>query len=257
MNLGFENKVAVVTGGAGGIGGWTAKMFAAEGAKVAILDYNLAGCEKIKEEIVAAGGKDAEAFFVNLADEASIEECFKKIMDRYGRIDILANVGGISTYDLIPACDGAAFDRAMDINIRGTYLCSRQAFFVMEKQKSGAIVNVSSEACKRGGINVSSGYVASKGAVQSLTFHFAKNMARFGGRCNCVCPGGIDTPMLNEQNSLPGITGDVRDNFKKNVPLGIGYPEDIAYGILFLASDITARYITGEIMDINGGDLTD
>jgi len=257
MDLGLKGKVALVTGAAGGIGAVTAKLFAREGAKVAIVDYNLEGCKKVKEELAAEGYADAEAFFINLYDEANIEACFADVLAKFGRIDCLANCAGISTFDRIPACDGAAFDKVMNVNIRGTYLCCRQAFLLMEKQGSGSIVNISSEAAKRGGINVSTGYVASKGAVQSITFHFAKNMGAFGGRCNCICPGPIDTPMLEAQNSLPGVTQRVQDGFKKSIPLGCGRPEDIAYGILYLSSPIMARYVSGELLDINGGSTMD
>jgi 3-oxoacyl-[acyl-carrier protein] reductase len=127
----------------------------------------------------------------------------------------------------------------------------------MKKQNSGAIINISAGAAKTGGMNPSPSYIASKGGINSLTFHFAVNLHKYGIRVNAICPGPIDTPMIEAQANLPGAKGDGKSSIIAAVPLGLGYPADIAYGAMFLASDTWARYITGEILDINGGLVMD
>ena len=172
----------------------------------------------------------------------------------------------------------------MDVNLKGTFLMSKEVIPGMKERKKGCIINITAAAAKTGGLNVGGNYVASKGGISALTIHLAKQLAPFGIRVNAISPGPIDTPMLggdikgsngigSGKSKEPGTgitkskdtgikTGSdtgadydsqMRENIVKSVPLGIGYPEDIAYGAIFLADEKRARYITGEILDIDGG----
>jgi NAD(P)-dependent dehydrogenase (short-subunit alcohol dehydrogenase family) len=256
MEITFKEKVVVVTGAGSGIGRETAKKFAEAGAAVIALDIDFDRVEKL-----AAGTKNAGFLMhparVDITDEKDVAACFKNIEERFHRIDVLVNSAGIITFVKMDELTCEQWDRVVNVNLRGTFLCSREAARIMKKQRGGAMVNISAGAAKTGGMNPSPSYIASKGGMNSLTFHFAVNLHQYGIRVNAICPGPVDTPMLDAQANLPGSKGDGKSSIVAAVPLGLGYPEDIAYGALFLASDTWARYITGEILDINGGLVMD
>lgn len=254
MELSFKDKVAAVTGAGSGIGCETAKKFALAGASVVALDIDLPKAEKTVSD---AAGLRMEAMKIDITDEKNVAAVFAGIEQKYGRLDVLVNSAGIITFIKMDELSGELWDKVVDINLRGTFFCSREAARIMKKRNSGAIVNISAGAAKTGGMNPSPSYIASKGGINSLTFHFAVQLHRFGIRVNAICPGPIETPMLDAQANLPGNKGDGKASIVASVPLGMGYPEDIAYGVLFLASDTWARYITGEILDINGGLVMD
>lgn len=247
MNREFEGQVVAVTGAGSGIGRETVKMFALEGARVAALD--------IKPEPV--GVDKVTPMSLDIMKEKDVEKCFTAIYEKFGRLDVLINSAGVITFLKMDELDSDTWDRVVNVNMRGTFFCSREAAKIMKKQKSGAIVNISAGAAKTGGINPSPSYIASKGGINSLTFHFAVQLAPYGIRVNAICPGPIDTPMMDAQEQLTGSRGDGKKTVVASVPLGLGYAEDIAYGAIFLASRVKARYITGEILDINGGLVMD
>ncbi|MDR1506429.1 MAG: SDR family oxidoreductase [Treponema sp.] len=256
MEISFKDKVAAVTGAGSGIGCETAKKLARAGASVVALDIDLPAAEKTAAEAKAAGFR-TEARKIDITDEKDVAAVFSKIEQNYGKLDILVNSAGIITFIKMDELSGELWDRVVNVNLRGTFFCSREAAKIMKKQNRGAIVNISAGAAKTGGMNPSPSYIASKGGLNSLTFHFAVQLHKFGIRVNAICPGPIETPMLDAQANLPGNKGDGKVSIVASVPLGMGYPEDIAYGVLFLASDTWARYITGEILDINGGLVMD
>ncbi len=252
----FQGQVVAVTGAAAGIGEACAAMFAQEGAAVVALDINEAALRK-GADALNAQGFSVTPMKLDISDEDNVQAVFEAIAQKFGRLDVLVNSAGIITFEKFPDHAQAGWDKVMDINIKGTYFCSRFAGVMMRKQQSGAIVNISAGAAKTGGMNPSPAYVASKGAINSLTFHFAVQLAKDHVRVNCICPGPIDTDMIEQQAHLTGVGGSGKENIIKAVPLGLGQPDDIAYGVLFLASNRRARYITGEILDINGGLVMD
>jgi 3-oxoacyl-[acyl-carrier protein] reductase len=198
-----------------------------------------------------------DAVKIDITDEKNVASVFLDIEKKYGKLDVLVNSAGIITFVKMDELSTELWDRVVNVNMRGSFFCSREAAKIMKKQNKGAIVNISAGAAKTGGMNPSPSYIASKGGLNSLTFHFAVNLHKYGIRVNAICPGPIETPMLDAQVNLPGSKGDGKSSIVASVPLGLGYPEDIAYGALFLASDTWARYITGEILDINGGLVMD
>jgi len=252
----FQNQVVAITGAAAGIGEACTAMFARESATVIALDVNETALQAAAEKY-AAQGLHMIPMRLDISDEADVKRVFDTIEKQFGRLDVLVNSAGIISFEKFPDHSQAGWDKVMNVNIRGTYFCSRFAGMLMRRQQSGAIINISAGAAKTGGMNPSPAYIASKGAINSLTFHFAVQLAKDHVRVNAICPGPIDTSMIEKQAHLPGVTGNGKENIIKAVPLGLGQPEDIAYGVLFLASNVKARYITGEILDINGGLVMD
>jgi 3-oxoacyl-[acyl-carrier protein] reductase len=254
MKREFEDQVVAVTGAGSGIGRETAAQFALAGAKVVALDMDEA---RLKELAASLKGESVAVRRVDITDEEDVEKCFAAILSEFGRLDVLVNSAGIITFEKYDTLGGDLWDKVINVNLRGTFFCSREAAKIMREQRSGAIINISAGAAKTGGMNPSPSYIASKGGINSLTFHFAVQLSKYGVRVNAICPGPIDTPMIDAQANLPGAKGDGKSSIIAAVPLGLGYPVDIAYGVLFLASKVKARYITGEILDINGGLVMD
>ena len=252
MELEYSGKWVAVTGAGSGIGRAVLCKFAEEGARTIALDKNRGSITELAESL-RKKGLSCEAMALDISDEDEVGACFSEIQKKCGVLDVLVNSAGIITFEKYDVHGVAAWDKVMNVNIRGTYNCSRFAALIMREQKCGAIVNISAGAAKTGGMNPSPSYIASKGAMNSLTFHFATQLAPYGVRVNAICPGPIDTPMLDAQANLPGKAGNGKESIVASVPLGLGVPDDIAYGVLFLASPVKARYITGEILDINGG----
>ncbi len=252
----YQGQVVVVTGAASGIGKACAAAFCWEGAAVTALDMDGTGLQALAAELSAEGFRISTCV-ADISDEKRIEDVFGEIRQRDGSLDVLVNCAGIISFDKFPAHNMASWNKVIGVNLSGTYNCCRFAGMMMREQKSGAIVNISAGAAKTGGMNPSPAYIASKGGMNSLTFHFAVQLAKDGVRVNCICPGPIDTPMIDRQAELPGTKGNGKETIIASVPLGLGYPSDIAEGALFLASSRRARYITGEILDINGGLVMD
>jgi len=248
----FEGKVAVVTGAGSGIGKAIAKMFALEGAQVIACDLDSKKAKKTVDEISRQNGK-AEYMDFDVTEECSIREAVENILESFGAIDILVNSAGIIYLGKIEDISTKKWDMVLDVNLKGTFLMSREVIPSMKERKKGCIINITAAAAKTGGLNVGGNYVASKGGISALTIHLAKQLAPFGIRVNAISPGPIDTPMLSGDTGGGDYDKKMRENIIKSVPLGIGVPEDIAYGALFLADEKRARYITGEILDIDGG----
>ena len=255
MTARLPDKVALITGGASGIGRCTAQVFAREGAKLVLADLNLAAAEALAAEL-AADGADAIAVQCNVCNRAEVESAVARAVEHFGRLDVLVNSAGISSRH-VP--EGADFEQAwqliMDVNVRGTMLASHAAVAAMAQRGSGAIVNLASimsYVVHPAGYGLSDGFNAysqSKGAVVQMTRDLAVNSGHPGIRVNAVCPGFIETPLTTAITGNPNL----RSAMEARHPIGrLGKPEEIAAVIAFLASD-EASFVTGATWLVDGG----
>jgi NAD(P)-dependent dehydrogenase (short-subunit alcohol dehydrogenase family) len=252
MHYDLEDKVALVTGGAGGIGGAVSSLLAKSGARVVVADIAPDAAARKVEEIKAAGG-DAMAVTMDLEKESDIDATFEAVMDTYGRLDFLDNNAALLTPEIAHR-DGniedmltEVWDRTYAVNARGTMLCCRAALKIMRAQGKGSIVNTASNLALQGHV-IQAAYSSSKAAVIQMTRAIATSHGRAGIRCNAVLPGLTGTPAALE-NLPPELHKAVLDE----TPVGfLGVPDDIAHLVVFLASD-AARNITGQTMASDGG----
>jgi NAD(P)-dependent dehydrogenase (short-subunit alcohol dehydrogenase family) len=249
----LENKVAIITGAGSGQGKASAKLFAKEGAKVIIAEWNEENGKAVEQEINDSGN---ESIFIktNISDERNVTALVNQVIELYGRIDILFNNAGIgfsarSKYKMAPLLETPLEDwnNILAINLNGTYLMSKHILPIMINQMSGSVVNNSSLNGLLG-VSGADAYSASKGGVIALTRVMAVDYGKYNIRVNCICPGAIDTPMISEVLDDP----EIAKNYASG-PLGrVGKPEEIANAALFLSSD-ESSYITGLIMPVDGG----
>jgi len=246
----LEGKVALITGAASGMGASMARIFAREGAKVALADVLDAEGRSIAAEIVASNG--AAVFHrLDVSNEAQWQAVVAATLAEFGKLDILVNDAGISGSNVSDLFDTAAWDRLMAINATGVFLGMKHAIPIMQKAGGGAIVNISSISGVTGQRGLHPGYNASKGAVRTLTKAAAVQYGRDNIRVNSVHPG-LMPPMRTS-----GLTADpaVRAEWMKAIPMGRpGRVEEVANTVLFLASD-EASYITGAELYVDGGFL--
>ncbi|PKB74376.1 MAG: cyclopentanol dehydrogenase [SAR202 cluster bacterium Io17-Chloro-G8] len=243
----LENKVALISGGARGMGAVEAKLFAEEGAKVIIGDILEEEGRKVEAEIDEAGG---ECVFVSLdvSSEEAWQNAVNEAVSRYGKLDILVNNAGIYRAHNVEETTSDEWNQVMGINAKGVFLGTKHAIPAMRDAGGGSIVNISSVAGLVGS-RATSAYNASKGAVRLLTKSTAIQYASDGIRANSVHPGTIETPMTEGFLADPSMRQDRMDR----TPIGrLGKPEDVAYGALFLASD-EASFMTGSELVIDGG----
>ena len=248
----ITGKVAIVTGGASGIGRAIALGLAKFGAKVVIADQAIGQAQKTAGEIEAAGGK-ALAIKTDVTNRRNVEQMVNQTIKRYGKIDILVNNAGIMSRCTVMDMKEEEFDKTLEVNLKGVVLCSQAVAKHMIEQKSGKIVNVGSSLSSRGSVcNFSGGgadYCASKAAVQAFTRTLAMELGPCGINVNAVAPGITNTPMHE------GLWEGAVAYYIGSVPLGrLAEPEDIADVVLFLVSD-AARYITGQTIHVNGGQI--
>lgn len=245
MNLNLQDKVAIVTGGAQGLGSSISNALADEGVKVVIADLDFNGAKR------AAGGLNAFPIKADVSKSRDLSRLVGKTISRFGRIDILVNNAGICPRTKFNAISEKEWDKVLAVNLRSAFLLSQKVFPYMKRNKFGRIINIASAAGKVGGLQVGAHYAASKAALICLTKTIALHGAKYGITANAVCPGVIGTQMtLN-------ISRKKLDCYKNKIPLGrIGAAEDVANAVLFLASD-QAGYITGETTDVNGGLVMD
>jgi NAD(P)-dependent dehydrogenase (short-subunit alcohol dehydrogenase family) len=247
----LENKVALITGGASGIGEATAKLFAKEGAKVVIADVQAEKGRAAAAEIGAAGG---EAAFVkaNIVRESEAKRMVEFTVKKYGRLDILFNNAGVENSKPDVETSVEEWDKVMDVNVKGVFLGTKYAVPEMKKSGGGSIINTSSIFGLIGSPGFAA-YHASKGAVRLLTKATALAHAADNIRANSICPGVIETPMFAQVVSETPNPDTARAEWMELEPIGrFGRPDDIAYGALYLASDESA-YVTGTELVIDGG----
>ncbi len=241
----LKDQVAVVTGGARGIGREIAFVLAKAGADVALFDVNAQALGQTAGELRALGRR-AEGLVVDVTSAAAVDEAVAKILDKLGRIDILINNAGVTQDGLIVRMDEAQWDRVLDVNLKGTYLCTRAVSKVMLKARRGRIVSIASIIGIIGNAGQAN-YAASKAGIIGLTKSVAKELGSRGVTCNAIAPGFIKTEMTER---LPEA---VKQKLLEQIPLGsLGEPADVAQAALFLVSD-AARYITGHVLVVAGG----
>jgi len=243
----LKDKVAVITGGAQGIGRATALMMGREGAKVVVADLQGEKAQSVANELQGIGA-EAIGVAVNVASESSVKQMAKAAFERFGRVDILGNIAGIyypkaSVVDL----SEEDWDRTIDINLGSNFLCCREFVPAMRKQKSGRIISVAS-GIGHYGMRQFSHYAASKAAIMGFVKSLAREVGADGITVNAICPGSANTSMPRQHRSEEEVMERLR-----STPLPhILEPEDIAGSILFLASD-AAAFITGQSYNINSG----
>jgi NAD(P)-dependent dehydrogenase (short-subunit alcohol dehydrogenase family) len=250
----FTGKVALVTGGGGGIGRATALAFAKAGAKIVVVDCDVASGEATAGIIRQQGG-EAKFVAADVTKSAEVANYVKETLDAYGRIDCFFNNAGIEgTLAHTADYDEAVFDQVIGVNVKGVFLGLRHVLPVLLKQKSGAVVNTASVA----GLVATPGmpaYVASKHAVIGLTKTAAGEVARQGVRVNAVCPGPVDTRMIHSLEKMisPDDPDSVSRKYQAAIPAGrYTTPEEIANVVLFLSSDLASN-ITGAQYVVDGG----
>jgi len=243
-----EGKVAVVTGAGQGIGEAIARRLAEFGAKTIITDINAEKGQATADALCADGLSAAFKYF-DVTDFSHIEETIREIKNIFGRIDIWVNNAGITGTARVDEITLEDWDRMQTIDIKSVFFCTQAVFKIMREQKYGKLVHISSMAGERGGRSSSCAYSSAKAGVLNISKCFALAGGEFNITSNCVCPGRTLTPMAQ---GLSWLT-DPKDDPRKTIPLGrFGTPEDIANAVLFLASYLSS-YITGDIIDVNGG----
>ena len=245
----LQDQVAIVTGAAQGMGAAIAGRLAAEGAKVVVSDINLQKVAAVAKSINDGANSSALAMKTDVTKENEVAKMVETTIEHYGTVAILVNNAGILYPTRIDYVTKAEWDEVLDVNLNGSFLCSKAVLPIMKENKFGRIVNMSSSAGRSvstlGGVH----YTAAKAGVLGLTRGMAKEVAPFGITVNAICPGLIDTEMARE-NCTPAQLRAYEESFP--IPR-LGAPEEVAQLIVFLATD--AAYITGASIDINGGDL--
>lgn len=253
MNIRFDNKVALVTGGAMGIGYATAQKFSELGAAVAILDRDADAGNRAIRELASGGGRSA-FFLCDVANAAQVHQSVRSAGEHFGGLDILVSCAGIQRYGDVTGTSDALWQEVMSINLDGCFNAAKSAIPHLEARGGGAIVVVASVQ-SFSAVGNSAAYVTSKHALLGLVRAMALDYAGKNIRVNCVCPGAIDTPMLRWAASLDPNPQNVINACNRMHPLGrIGRPEEVASAIAFLASD-WASFITGTSLLVDGGML--
>lgn len=247
----LKDQVAVVTGGGSGIGAACARLFAQEGARVAVVDRHAAAAEATAAAIEAAGGA-ACAFGSDVGQPGTADADAAKVLARWGRIDVLVCAAGFSCGGTVTTVDPADWQAVFRANVDGTWLWARAAIPAMQRQGGGAVVTLASQLALAGGRG-NSAYIAAKGAILSLTRTMALDYAADGIRVNAIAPGAIDTPMLARGFARQPDPAQARAASMQRHALGrFGRAEDIAAAALHLASDAGA-FMTGTTMVVDGG----
>ena len=248
MDLNLKDRVAVVTGGAAGIGEAIARALAAEGCRVSILDRNEDAARKLAESI--GGGTQFVA--ANVGEPSSVANAFAQLLARDNRLDILVNAAGVLSTGLVADLPTAEWQRVHEVNLSGVLYCVKSAIPLMRQQRRGRIINIASVSAMRGGGSVGNTlYGATKAGVVALTMGLARELGPDGITANAIAPAVADTAMTNA-----ALTEDVRRKIVARIPLGrLASLSDIADLATFLASD-RASFITGTVIPVDGGILT-
>jgi NAD(P)-dependent dehydrogenase (short-subunit alcohol dehydrogenase family) len=246
----LDGKVCLITGSGGGLGRAAAILFGGEGARVAVNDVDEAAGEETVLLVEEAGG-EAAFFPADVADDDSVRRLFDSAFERFGQLHVSYHNAGIMHPDDVGPEDTSldVWQRTIDINLKGVFLCSRHAIPRLRDSGGGSIINVASFVALMGAANPQISYTASKGGVLSLTREIAVQYARQSIRANALCPGPVRTPLLE-----PMLRDDERrENRLNHIPLNrFAEPDDIAKAALFLASDLSS-YVTGTALVVDGG----
>jgi 3-oxoacyl-[acyl-carrier protein] reductase len=243
----LDGKVAIVTGGAQGIGRAIAETLAGAGADVAVVDVEVNRAQDTVAAVTALGRR-ALAVKANVAEWTDVKAMADQVATELGRVDILINNAGITRDGLLLRMKEEDWNLVLDVNLKGTFHCTKAVLPALMKQRGGAIVNIASVVGVMGNAGQAN-YAASKAAVIGFTKTVAREYASRGVRVNAVAPGFIDTAMTH------GLAADAREALLKQIPLGrLGTPGDVAEAVRFLVSS-AAAYITGHVLHVNGGML--
>jgi len=255
----LRDRVAIVTGGAQGLGEAICRRLAREGAHVVVADLNLAGAERVAAEIAAQAGQRAVAAGVDVTDENQVAAMVQRAVDEFGRLDVLVSNAGILIAGPVDEFPAARWRAVIDVNLVGYFLCAKHAARVMKPQRSGVILQINSKSGKKGSYK-SSAYAASKFGAIGLTQSIALELAEYNVRVNAVCPGNLlDSPLwvdslYGQYAEKWGISEEeVRQKYLDQVPLKRGCTyEDVCNVLVFLASN-QAGYMTGQAVNVTGG----
>jgi NAD(P)-dependent dehydrogenase (short-subunit alcohol dehydrogenase family) len=252
MGTRLAGKVCIITGAGSGIGQASALLFAGEGASVVVADVDLTGAQATVEAIAGSGG-EAIAEQVDVTDEAQTVALADRVVQRFGRIDVLFNNAGIAGVGDVVETEPDLFDRVMRVNVRGVYLMSRAVVPHMIKQRSGSIINMSSGIAQIGLARRVS-YAASKGAVLSMTKSMQVDVAQHGIRVNALLPGTVLTPFVERylKDSYADPEEGMASIRKRQLSSELGRPEDVAGAALYLASD-DSKFVMASGLVIDGG----
>lgn len=238
----LENKVAIITGGASGIGLAAVKRFVAEGAKVAIVDYD----KEAGEKVAASFGEHVAFFEVDVSKLQQVKQMAADVFEKFGKIDILINNAGITRDATLLKMTEEDFEKVVQINLNGVFYCTQAVTPYLIEQKCGRIISTSSVSAERGNFGQTN-YTATKAAIIGMTKTWAKELGRKGITVNAVAPGFIATEMVESVPSeISGLVQTITSMQR------IGSPDDVANAYLFLASD-EASYITGHVLHVDGG----
>lgn len=249
----LKNKVVLITGARRGMGKSHAIALAKQGAKVVVTDINQDDCQKVVDEIKNFNG-EAIAFKLDVSNKSEVDSVVAEIVKKFGQLDILINNAGIVQFKPFLELSEEDWDKTIDINLKGEFLCAQAAARVMKEKGGGVIVNIASVAMGQQGIGMPNiaHYCASKGGIAAMTEALATELAPFNIRVNAIAPGMIETPMIDVVKSDPKML----EAMLQRVPLKrVGRPEEVSELVVFLASD-SSSYMTGAVVVIDGGWLT-
>lgn len=242
----LTDKTAVVTGGSRGIGRAIAVALAAEGAKVAVIYAGNAAAAEETLSLIKEQGGEAVAMQCDVADDAAVSDMINAVKEQFGSVDILVNNAGITRDGLLMRMKEGDWQIVLDTNLTGVFHCTKAVTKLMMKQRSGAIINITSVVGQTGNAGQAN-YAAAKAGMIGFTKSVAKELASRGIRVNAVAPGCIDTDMTAV------LSDAVKEDMLKSIPLGrVAQPEEVAKAVVFLASD-NASYITGQVLNVDGG----
>ena len=242
----LQDKVAIVTGGGSGIGHGTCIRLAEEGAAVAVFDINIDAAQRTAREIINMGGKSL-SLGVDVSSAAEVDAAVKEVLSAFGSIDILVNNAGISQLSTVARMTEEDWDRTLDVNLKGAFLCCRAVIPQMKERRYGKIMNISSILGLTGS-PARVHYGAAKTGIIGFTRGLAAELGPHNINVNAIGPGIIDTPMLEQD-----VGSELRPQLPDRVPLRrLGVPRDIANAVLFLVSD-EASYVTGQCLFVCGG----
>jgi len=246
MELGLRDRVAIVTGAGRGLGRAIAEALGAEGVKLALLDLDEDGLQDAAGAI--GSPEQVITLRVDVSQENDVHDAVERVLRAYDRIDILVNNAGIASSTPIPDVSVAEWDRVLAVNLRSMLMLSQAVFPVMKRQGGGVILNMASMAGKVGGLKVGPAYSVSKAGIICLTLSLARTGAPHGIRANALAPAFIESAMMPPEK---------KNEYIPLIPLGrMGTAADVASAVLYLVSD-RAGFVTGEVLDINGGALMD
>jgi len=251
--LNLEGKVAVITGAASGIGLGTAQLLSAYGAKVAMFDMNPNG--EAEAQALRAAGRTAKFYTCNVTSGETVAKAVAEVVKEFGRIDILFNNAGVTVRKTVVELEENEWDFVLDVGLKGTYLMSKHVIPVMAENGGGSIVNTGSGWGLKGG-DKAAAYCAVKGGIVNLTRAMAIDHGPQNIRVNSINPGDTNTAMLREEGRQLGenVEAFLKDSAKGRPLERLGMPEDIAYAVLFLASDMS-QWITGTALVVDGGGI--